>query len=72
MDKKVLNEIEASRYIGMSLSFLRQDRCYGAIREHTPGPVFLKIGKAVRYHINDLDNWLQRHRKSRNTQEKAM
>lgn len=63
MENKILNETEASRYIRMSLSYLRRDRCYGATQGREPGPAFIKIGKVVRYHIEDLDRWLSAHRK---------
>lgn len=53
-----LTEKEAAKYIGMSPSYLRRDRCEGKIKSRTPGPPFLKIGKAVRYLKKDLDNWL--------------
>ena len=65
MDKKVLNEREAADYIGMSSSYLRHDRCHGATRGRTPGPVFIKIGKVVRYQLKDLDDWLNLHKVNR-------
>jgi hypothetical protein len=65
MIKITLTEKEASEYIGMSCSFLRQDRMNG-IREHrTPGPKFLKIGRSIRYLREDLDHWLFQHRINR-------
>jgi len=36
MDKVVLSKKEAAHYIGMSLSYLRQDRCYGATGQRAP------------------------------------
>lgn len=60
--KKMLNEKEAARYIGMSTGFLALARCQGNYGNRTPGPPFYKIGRRVRYHIDDLDNWLERHR----------
>lgn len=62
MDRVVLSEKEAAHYIGMSLSYLRQDRCYGATGQRAPGPDFIKIGRTVRYHVNDLDQWLFSHK----------
>ena len=52
-----LTEIEAAIYIGMSRSFMRQDRSNGHRDNRTKGPVFMKIGRAVRYHLADLDEW---------------
>lgn len=59
----LITEADAARYIGMSRSFLRMGRCYGTLRGHTPGPPYHKIGRrAIRYHIEDLDRWLDQHR----------
>ena len=57
--KVVLTEKEAAQYIGMSASYLRQDRCYGAVGGRVAGPKFLKYGRAVRYRIADLNCWLE-------------
>ena len=56
--KRALTEIETAEYIGMSRSFLRQSRMEGNRDNRTPAPPFIKIGRAVRYLIEDLDNWL--------------
>lgn len=58
MNKRALSEKEASEYIGMSRSFLRQSRMDGNRENRTPAPPFLKIGRSVRYLKEDLDNWL--------------
>lgn len=58
MNKRALSEIEASEYIGMSRSFLRQSRMEGNRDNRTPAPPFLKIGRSVRYLKEDLDTWL--------------
>ena len=60
---EVLNEKQASRYINMSLAFLRRRRSEGNREGITPGPRFLKIGKSVRYMRADLDVWLEKHLK---------
>lgn len=60
--KGIVNEKEAARYIGMSAHFLRQGRCNGPTANRTPGPPWLKIGRAVRYRVSDLDAWLEEHR----------
>ena len=62
MNKTTLTEIEASEYIGMSRSFLRQDRINGFREKRTQGPKFLKIGRSIRYLKEDLDQWLLEHR----------
>ncbi|OGT42077.1 MAG: hypothetical protein A3F42_07405 [Gammaproteobacteria bacterium RIFCSPHIGHO2_12_FULL_37_34] len=62
MSKNILKEKDASEYIGMSRSFLRQDRMNGVLASRTPGPKFLKIGRSIRYLKEDLDTWLMQHR----------
>lgn len=61
-DAKALNEVETSKYTGMSQSFLRQSRMDGDRVGRTPGPRYLKIGRSVRYLIEDLDAWLEQFR----------
>jgi predicted DNA-binding transcriptional regulator AlpA len=56
---RVLSEKEASQYICMSRSFLRQARMDGNRENRTPAPPFIKIGRAVRYLREDLDAWLE-------------
>lgn len=58
--KRAFTEKEASQYIGMSRSFLRQARMEGSRVNRTPAPNFIKIGRSVRYMIEDLDQWLDR------------
>src|SRR5688572_17483924 len=55
-----INERDAAVYIDMSVAFLRASRC--ATREGTPGPPFIRIGRAIRYLRADLDAWLRAHR----------
>lgn len=57
-NKRALSEIETAEYIGMSRSFLRQSCMEGNRENRTPAPPFIKIGRAVRYLKDDLDNWL--------------
>ncbi|MUH73631.1 helix-turn-helix transcriptional regulator [Psychrosphaera haliotis] len=58
MNKRSYTEKEVSEYIGMSRSFLRQSRMDGNRDNRTPAPPFIKVGRAVRYLKEDLDNWL--------------
>jgi predicted DNA-binding transcriptional regulator AlpA len=51
-------ESDAAYYIGMSVSWLRQSRANG----NQDAPPYLKIGRAVRYRISDLDEWLSGRR----------
>jgi excisionase family DNA binding protein len=52
----------AATYLGISASTLNKLRCTGA------GPVYFKLGRAVRYDPQDLDQWLASHR-IRNTSQ---
>lgn len=56
--KRALTEQETAEYIGTSRSFLRQSRMEGNRENRTPAPPFIKIGRAIRYLIEDLDIWL--------------
>ena len=46
------NEIEAAEYLCLSRSFMRQRRCRGG------GPCYVKLGRAIRYSLADLNAWL--------------
>lgn len=58
-----LSDPDAAKYIGMSVSFLRQSRMEGRRGNRSAGPPFIKIGKAVRYDVRDLDHWLTQKRR---------
>ena len=60
---RTLNETQAARYLGMSRSFLRRSRTFAGPFSTTSGPPFLKIGRSVRYLVEDLDGWLEAHRR---------
>jgi predicted DNA-binding transcriptional regulator AlpA len=49
-------EPEAARYIALSCAYLRHARAHGR------GPAYIRIGRAVRYRIADLDAYLAAHR----------
>jgi predicted DNA-binding transcriptional regulator AlpA len=46
----------AANYVGLSISTLNKLRCTGY------GPVYFKLGRAVRYDPQDLDQWLSERR----------
>ena len=52
----------AAEYVGLSTSMMAKLRCLGG------GPAYHKLGRAVRYRQDDLDNWLAT-RRVRNTSE---
>jgi hypothetical protein len=56
IQRERLTEAEAAMYICMSRVWLRVQRMRGT------GPAYIKIGRAVRYDIRDLDKWLEAHR----------
>ncbi|AEP29102.1 hypothetical protein [Brumicola nitratireducens] len=56
--KRAFSEQEASEYISMSRSFLRQSRMDGQRTNRTSAPPFIKIGRSIRYMKDDLDSWL--------------
>jgi predicted DNA-binding transcriptional regulator AlpA len=60
---RALTEKQAAVYIGMSRSFLAQSRMTGKLANRTPAPDFIKIGRAVRYLKDDLDQWLESQHK---------
>ena len=57
-----LTEKEASRYLNQSLSWLRRRRSEGTPPGCTPGPLFYRNGKSIRYRVSDLEAWLQDHK----------
>lgn len=51
-DPRYLREIEAADRVGLAPSTLTKMRSLGS------GPPFVKVGRAVRYHEDDLNEWL--------------
>jgi len=62
LPQRLVSGKEAARYTGMSEQFFRKSRMNGNLPDHTPGPPFVKIGRSVRYDIQDLDAWIASHR----------
>jgi excisionase family DNA binding protein len=54
--KKYLSPDEAGRYIQISPRTLAKWRCVG-----TPNIPYTKVGRSVRYKLEDLDNYLAKH-----------
>jgi len=52
MSEKLMNEHEAAQYLGLSVFTLR------AWRSQRRGPVFVRLGRAVRYRPDDLEAFL--------------
>ncbi len=55
----LLTEQEAAKYLSLSRSYLAQSRCYG----HPEGPTFIKLGRAIRYSLTDLDVFIAERRR---------
>ena len=47
---------QAAVYLGLAVSTLNKWRCHGG------GPVFIKMGRAVRYRIEDLEIYIDNSR----------
>lgn len=56
---KSLREHDAAIYLGVTVSFLRASRLE---KRRTDGPPYVKLGRAVRYLVPDLDSWLEERR----------
>ena len=54
MSPAFLSERDAARYVAMSIHFLRQNRQRGC------GPSYVRLGRAIRYRVLDLEAWLKR------------
>jgi len=48
----VMTVNQAAEYLGLAVSTLNKWRCHGG------GPVFIKMGRAVRYRTQDLESFL--------------
>lgn len=62
INKLAFTEKQASDYLSLSRSFLRQGRMNGNRVNRTPTPPYYKIGRSVRYKKSDLDQWLEQFR----------
>lgn len=49
----VMTVQQAAEYLGLAVSTLNKWRCHGG------GPVFIKMGRAVRYRAEDLEAFVQ-------------
>ncbi|MCP4474460.1 MAG: helix-turn-helix domain-containing protein [Gammaproteobacteria bacterium] len=71
VNKRLFSEREAAEYLGVSRSYLRQDRMNGKFRGRTPGPDYCQFGKMIRYDKAELDQWIENNSILRN-QKKAV
>ena len=54
--QQLLTEAETAHHIGMSRAWLR------LARMRMSGPVYIKLGRSVRYRLQDLDAYLETHK----------
>ena len=59
----LLTENDAATYLSMAVPTLRKWRVQGG------GPVFLKLSRAVRYDMADLDAWIAERRRASTSAE---
>ena len=60
---KLLTTREAAEYLGFSHTTLNFWRSKSNISGVQKGPPHVKLGpKAVRYDVDDLDNWIEQHK----------
>ena len=52
MDIGLIDTPAASSYLGVCISTLEKYRIYGG------GPRFVRVGRAVRYRLADLNSWI--------------
>ncbi|GHV34651.1 hypothetical protein FACS1894187_05680 [Synergistales bacterium] len=65
IEKKLFTLSEAAIYLAVSESFLRKDCAEGPRKNRTPGPDPLRIGDMIRYTREDLDTWIDGHKRQR-------
>lgn len=62
IENRTLNTRQASEYLGVSCSWLRQARMGGKRLDRLSSPPYFKLGRRVVYLKSDLDHWLTKHR----------
>jgi excisionase family DNA binding protein len=61
-EARLLTEAQAAEYLGVSRGFLRKSRMDGHRSAHAEAPPYIKTGRMIRYCVDDLDAWIERHR----------
>ena len=61
--KRLLTTAEAAQELGVTKSYLEKLRVYGS------GPVFVKLGRSVRYEQSALDSWISLGRRRSTSDE---
>jgi hypothetical protein len=55
-DMKLFNEVQSAKMLGCSVALMRKWRLF------SDGPSYVKIGRLVRYRLEDLNTFLDSHR----------
>lgn len=58
----LLSEKDAAVYLGLAPTTLRQQRSDGARDRRIPVIPFVRMGRAIRYRVTDLDAFIEQHR----------
>jgi predicted DNA-binding transcriptional regulator AlpA len=65
MESELADTIETAKRLGLSTSCLNKWRVYGK------GPRFVKLGKAVKYRLTDVEAWLEERSRRSTSEEEA-
>jgi hypothetical protein len=57
--RRMVTEREAAEFLGFSCGFLRASRLRNP---RCAGPPHIRVGRAVRYDLRDLEDWVREHR----------
>lgn len=55
---RLLRVDEAAKQLAISASYLNKLRCFGG------GPVYVRLGSAIRYLPSDLEAWIKENKRS--------
>lgn len=67
--QQLLSNADAAQFLGVSAHMLRLSRHTGELFKGVPGPRFCKLGGAVRYPVQNLQDWLLDQRQFQSTAE---
>lgn len=62
MHSLAINEVEASKLLGISVSSLRKARMNGKRMNRMVSPPYVRLGRRVLYLFSDLESWIKIHR----------
>lgn len=58
----LVTEEEAAELLSVSRQFLRKSRIEGNRSGHADGPPYVRVGRCIRYDVNDLKTWIERNK----------